>query len=361
MRLRGYIAIELLGGLTIASGLFLGGQWAFEAVQNELEREAVAATATPLPPPVRIDRTPVSPPTELNFVAEPTGMFLGVADEVLLDPLRDSPIEKVKFNRGGSSISLRIDFANGARAAFKPKQTNLQSVPRREIVAFRINRLLGLSSVPPAIGRSFEVADLLGKLHSESQYYRPRLQAEMIQKGGQVSGELSWWIPEIARGRVDGYELDSMEGIVSWKRYLTVGAKIPKRDKALVTQISDMVLFDFIINNPDRWSGGNARVSEDQRLLYFMDNTMSFGDDLDGHPKARVYMERCQRFSRSLVARLRNLREAEIVEVLQDTEPFSFLLRDVEVTAIMARRDVAMEYIDGLIKRHGEAAVFAFP
>lgn len=361
MRLRAYIAIELLGGLTILSGLFVGGQWLVQTVQEELEREAVAATAAPSPPPVRLAPTPVSPPTELNFVAEPTGMFLGVSDDVLLDPLRDSPIAKVKFNRGGSSLSLRIDFENGARAAFKPKQTNLQSVPRREVVAFRINRLLGLSSVPPAIGRSFDVNEVLGNLHAESQYFRPRLQAEMVQKGGMVTGELSWWIPEIKRGRIDGYEMDSMEGIVSWKRYLTRGAKVPKRDRALVSQISDMVLFDFIINNPDRWSGGNARVSEDQRLLYFMDNTMSFGDDLDGHPKARVYFERCQKFSRSLVTRLRNLKESEILEVLADSGPFPFLLRDPEVAALLARRDVALEYIDALIQKHGDGTILVFP
>jgi hypothetical protein len=183
----------------------------------------------------------------------------------------------------------------------------------------------------------------------------------MVTQGGQVTGELSWWIPEIERGRVDGYEIDSMEGIVSWKRYLTIGTTVPKRDKALVTQISDMVLFDFIINNPDRWSGGNARVSEDQRLLYFMDNTMSFGDDLDGHHKARVYLERCQKFSRALVTRLRNLSESEIREVLVDKEPFPFLLRDEEVVALLARRDLAIAYIDGLITRHGDAAILAFP
>jgi hypothetical protein len=363
VRLRGCIALELLSGLTVLSGLITGGWWAIGQVQAEFAHEAQAATAPALPAPKRLaPPTPISPPTELNFVAEPTGMFLGVADDVLLAPLRDSPIKRVKFNRGGSSISLRIDFENGARAAFKPVQTNMQSVPRREVVAFRINRLLGLSSVPPAIGRSFEVSKLLQKLHPESQYYRPRLQAEMIQKGGRVAGELSWWIPVIERGRVDGYEMDSMEGIVSWKRHLNVGAKIPKRDKALISQISDMVLFDFIINNPDRWSGGNARVSEDQRLLYFMDNTMSFGDDMDGHPKARTYLERCEKFSRSLVTRLRNLERHEVEEVLaHDVEPFPYFLHEVEITALLSRRDYALEYIDGLIKQHGDSEVLAFP
>jgi hypothetical protein len=353
--------MEVLGGLTIMSGLFVGGRWAAFTIQHEFAQEAEAATAGPLPGPTRIERKPVSPPTELNFVADPPSMFLGVADDVLLAPLRDSPIKKVKFNRGGSSISLRIDFENGARAAFKPQQTNIQSVPRREIVAFRINRLLGLSSVPPAIGRRFELSEILGHLHNESQYHKTRLQDEMIQRQGKIMGELSWWIPEIKRGRVDGYEIDSMEGIVSWKRYLTVGVAMPKRDAALVTQISDMVLFDFIINNPDRWSGGNARVSEDQRLLYFMDNTFSFGTDLDGHHKARVYLARCQKFSRSLIARLRGLSAVEIAAILVDAEPFPWLLKEAEIDALLTRRDFAIAYIDRLIERHGDSAILAFP
>ncbi len=362
MRLRSCIVLELLTGGALLSGLVVAGIWGNQMVREGLAAEAQAATE--LPPPVVHRPEPVSPPvpTELQVpIVSPT-MFLGVADDVLLEPLRESPIAEVKFNKGGSSISMRIDFENGARAAFKPRQTNWQSVPRREVVAFRINRLLGLGSVPPAIGRRFEASELLGALHPDSRFFKPRLKAEMVQKDGWVVGELSWWIPVIRRGKVDGYEIDSMEGIVSWKRYLAIGAKIPARDQALVQQISSMVLFDFIINNPDRWSGGNARVSEDQRLLYFMDNTLSFGDRPDGHPKARTYFERCHTFSRSLVARLRTLEEAEIREVLdQDVEPFEYLLRDVEIAALLSRRDRALSYIDSLIRQHGEDSVLAFP
>ncbi|MCP4443732.1 MAG: hypothetical protein GY811_00105 [Myxococcales bacterium] len=365
MRLRSCIALELLTGGTLFAGLVAGGIWGSQLAREGLAHEAQAATE--LPAPARVVEPvplppPVSPHTELEVIPETPTMFLGVEDDILLAPLRDSPIAQVKFNTGGSSISLRIDFENGARAAFKPRQTNWQSVPRREVIAFRINRLLGLGSVPPAIGRRFQMSKIVGALTPESRFYRPRLQAEMIQKGGWVTGELSWWIPVIRRGKVDGYEIDSMEGIVSWKRYLAIGAKIPERDLALVQQISDMVLFDFIISNPDRWSGGNARVSEDQRLLYFMDNTLSFGDRADGHPKSRTYFERCHTFSRSLVERLRTLEEEEIREVLErDIEPFDYYLRDSEITALLSRRDRALKYIDALIRRHGEELVLAFP
>lgn len=361
MRLRSCIAIEILVGATIASGLVVGGWVAGQRLRVELGSEALAAT-TKIPEPVRRVPTQRAPALELNLAEEPTGMFLGVSDEVLLGPLRESPITKVKFNRGGSSVSLRLDFENGSRAAFKPQQVNWQSIPRREIAAFRVNRLLGLSSVPPAIGRRFKVSDLLEKLHPDSSYFKPRLVAELTDHGGMVAGALSWWIPVIERGRVGGYELDSMEGIVTWKRFLTVGTPIPKRDHTLVRQISDMVVFDFIINNADRWSGGNARVSDDGRLLYFMDNTLSFGTSAVGHSKPRTYLQRCQKFSNSLVEHLRELDENELRRVLAaDVSPFSVLLADNEISALMSRRDRALEYIDGLIRQHGAKSVLVFP
>ena len=344
------------------SVLGLAGYRAGLLVQSELEREAMAATVVSDAPRMRADAPPLSPHTELNYVVEQSGMFMGVADEMLLSPLTDSPVAKVKFNKGGSSISLRIDFANGARAAFKPRQSNLQSVPRREVVAFRLNRLLGLSSVPPAIGGRFKMAELLDNLHPESVWHRPRLEAEMIQEDGWVIGELSWWIPVIYRGKVDGFEMDSMEGIVSWKRYLDIGADIPDAQRPLIAQISDMVLFDFLISNPDRWSGNNARVSKDQKLLYFMDNTLSFGDNPFGNAKSRTYLERSKVFSAALVTRVRELRESDVRKVLDvDVEPFDYYLEDVEITALMSRRDRALEYIDSLIALHGEEAVLAFP
>lgn len=362
MGLRACIAFELFVGASLVSGLAVGGVVAKNALDTEFQGEALAATSVveaPVIPPV----PEPEPPTELNVVVEqPKGRFLGRPDSELLDPLRDSPVAEVKFNKGGSSISLRIDFQNGARAAFKPRQTNWQSVPRREIVAFRLNRLLGLSSVPPAIGRQFTMQELIDVLHPSSTYFKPRLQAEMIEEGGFIKGELSWWIPVIERGTVHGYELDSTEGIVTWKRYLSIGNDIPDEDYGLTTQVSDMVLFDFIINNPDRWSGGNARVSEDHKILYFMDNTMSFGDDMDGHPKARTYLERCQKFSKKLVDTIRELDESDVREVLnKDLAPFEFYLRDIEIEALMSRRDLALEYIDSLIAEHGEAQVLAFP
>jgi hypothetical protein len=137
---------------------------------------------------------------------------------------------------------------------------------------------------------------------------------------------------------------------------------MPESDEYMLAQISSMVLFDFLINNPDRWSGSNVRMSEDGRVLYYMDNTLAFGREPDGHRKSRTYFTRAQRFSRSLVAKLRELTEDELRAVVEhDRGPFGYLLSDEEIAAVMLRRDWALTYIDGLIAEHGEGAILVFP
>jgi len=341
--------------VSIAAAVTAGGLLGVRELRSEWERTASAA---------RVER-PVAPwgdPPQLAPTATLMTLFDGVSDQRLLEPLRDPEITRVKFNSGGSSISLRLDFDNGARAAFKPRQTNWQTIPRREVAAFRVNRLLGLSSVPPAMGRMFRLEDLLDHLDPDQAYLLPRLREQIIVRDGWVVGELSWWIPVIGHAEVDGFRIDSVEGIVTWKRYLDASEPIPHSERLMVAQISDMVLFDFLINNTDRWSGGNARTSPDGRVLYFMDNTMSFGDQPDGLPKVRVYLERVQKFSRSLVKSLRELTEAQLREALaEDAGPFEALLSSEEIDALLARRDYALRYIDSLIAEHGEENVLVFP
>ena len=307
------------------------------------------------------------PATEMETAPERpmwSGRFLGRDDEELLAPVRDSPVKAVKLNRGGSSLSLRIDFESGGRAACKPNQIHMHSQPRREIAAYRVNRLLGLSSVPPAVGRRFHVAELADRFRPDAQRERGRFLAEIVPERDTVSllGQLTWWLTVLKPAKIDGFEIDTTEGVVTWKRYLATGGEIPPASQAIAAQISTLLLFDFIINNSDRWSGGNIKVSEDPEVLVFLDNTLSFGGDLNGHNRVRTYLYRSQKFSRSLVDRLRKLDDALLEEALtRDIDPFPHLLDENELRALGKRRDFALRYIDELIAQHGDEAVLVFP
>jgi hypothetical protein len=347
-----------VSGWESASGPASGSAPASGSEPVKLAAAAISGEILPVSDEGTADPPPIAVPAW-------TGRFLGKSDEELLAPFLDSPVKAVKLNRGGSSLSLRIDFESGGRAACKPNQVHMHSQPRREIAAYRINRLLGLSSVSPAIGRRFRVAELADRFKVDARKDRARFMAELLPEregSGTVIGELTWWISELAPAMIDNFEIDTVDGVVTWKRYLTAGNDIPPESRSIAGQVSDLLLFDFIINNSDRWSGGNIKSSLGGTVLVFLDNTLSFGGDPNGHNRVRTYLQRSQRFSRRLVDRLRQLDQHMLEEALtRDIDPFPLLLEKYELRAVLKRRDVAIRYIDDLIAQHGEDAVLWFP
>jgi hypothetical protein len=284
---------------------------------------------------------------------------------VLLDPLGASAVTRVKLNHGGTSLSLRLDFASGARAAFKPQQIHPQSDPKREIAAYRIDRLLGIGHVPPAKPIALHMDDLIAAADPVAREYTAgRLAAESIARDGIVRGELSWWIPEIRDVTIGRYRVDEHDGMLEWQSYLQVGAQIPSEVSPLVTQLATCVLFDVLIDNADRWTGNNTKVSVDRRTLYFMDNTLSFSVFTWGHETNLTPLYRIQVFPRALVQRLRALTYEQIAAALAldgDTAGMAPLLDPAEIHAIIARRDHMLHYIDTQIAQFGEDAVLALP
>jgi hypothetical protein len=421
MRLGTCVAVELVVGAALATGLTASAAWGYGEMRRQfgaaeevgladdtaamqgsalahLTRPdvapidggplaAVIAAAAPGSAPSSLDAAPSSldaAPTPADAAAATAAAATAAAaelaagaedapfdpgaDDALLAPLRTAALERVKVNRGGSTISFRLDFVGGGRASFKPEQIQPQ-LPRWEVAAYRIDRLLGVNAVSPAFPRAFSLEELYGALDRDGRSSLSRLREELISRKDPddpkrriVAGEVQWWIPVIEMARITKHEIDETDGIVTWKRYLRAGATIPPESYDMVRQISTMVLFDFVIDNIDRWSGSNARVSPDGTKLYFMDNTLAFGDDPNGHRKSRTYLERSQAFSRRLVARLRALTEDEVRAALEpDRGPYEELLGDAEIEALMGRRDTALAYIDDLIEEHGEEAVLVFP
>ena len=364
MRLAGHVLIELATGVCLVAGLSGGAYFAARAAESL----ATAAYAAEAPTRPAFDVRHVAPlPLErpLAQLASTTtaSYFLGIKDEILLEPLLTAPVKRVKYNRGGSSISLRLDFEGGWRAAFKPDQTNEQTVPRKEIAAYRISRLLGLEAVSPAVARAFPLKELVDKMDDGSRDLVPRvLEQTVIDEAGMVNGELSWWIPVIVDAKLENVAIDSPDGMTAWHKYLSIGAAEPYSGRALLPQISSMVVFDYLINNSDRWSGSNAKSSTDGKTLFYMDNTLSFGPVPEGAPKVRAMLEHVQKFSRALVRRLRSIGEADVrAAMAANRGPYPRLLGDGEIAAVLYRRTSFLQYVDGLIADFGETEVLCYP
>ena len=291
---------------------------------------------------------------DLEVASDAAGTFLGMKDEFLIERIKTGQVVQAKLNKGGSSISFRLDFADGSRAAFKPEQTNPQTVPRKEVAAYRINRLLGMNRVPPATVRTVHKDELLGKLPVDMQFQATRIMAEtLFDEEGFTRGEVSYWIPTI----LDSH-LETPENALTWTKWMTTGELIPPDKVDLMAQLSDILLFDLVTNNSDRFSGGNLMTSKDGRILFFMDNAFGFQIEPEGHVRCRMYMQRSQKFGRKMVDALRRLDLAALRAAL---EPEPGVLSDAEMRSVLARRDVALHYVDGLIAQHGVDQVLVFP
>jgi hypothetical protein len=360
VRLGTCIALELAVAAGAVGGIWFGVGHATQLAGTYLTGgEAVAAT--PMTTARRPERLPRS---YLEVAPPPIDNVFGAPDDELLAPLGASTVTHIKLNHGGTSLSLRVDFASGARAAFKPEQIHPQSDPRREIAAYRIDRLLGIGHVPPAKATSIPVAELVAAAEpSHRTFIASRLEDEGIAHDGMLRGELSWWVPEIRLAKIGPYRIDEKEGRELWTAYLQAGAKMPEEARPICEQLAANILFDVLIDNPDRWTGSNTEMSPDGKTLYFMDNTLSFSIFTLGHEQNLGALRRIQVFPRALVARIRALTEASLVGALaiNDDHGLGPLLNPSEIHAIIVRRDHLIAYIDEQIADLGETAVLALP
>jgi hypothetical protein len=356
--------LELVAAVGALGGVTLGVGHAIDLAGNYVSTQQVAA-ATRSGPGMMPTRLPGGSLAVALPPERPPNNVFGVHDDVLLAPLGAAAVTRIKPNQGGTSLSFRIDFANGARASFKPEQVWPQSDPRREIAAYRMDRLLGIGRVPPSKPIRFTVAELIAAADPQFRtYVTRRLADEALAKNGELRGMVYWWVPEIRDAKLNGLDLSEPEAMQQLVAYLQIGAEIPAKQRSLVEQLATCIVFDVIVDNSDRWSGSNTKISPDLTTLYFMDNSLSFSKFKHGHDSNLRPLQRMQVFPRDLVRRLRELTLEQITKTLtlpDDTVGLGPLINDEELRAIISRRDNVLAHIDRLIAEHGEDAVLALP
>ena len=362
MRLGRYVAAE---ALVLASAL-AGAAWATRASLHFFSERGRARAGQPRSQGgvgseasfALLPRGELSSLPSPAVFEEPAGTFLGMSDELLLERVRSQPILGMKLNKGGATLSFRVDLADGSRAAFKPAQTDLRTIPRKEVAAYRLNRLLGLNAVPPATPRLVSRDEILSHLHPDSVAELPRIRAETVfNPAGRTAGVVMYWVPGIKDSG-----LDTPEGIHESIQWLTQGQPIPVDKRALAAQLSQLVVFDFLTSNPDRYSGGNMKTSADGSRLLFMDNTMSFFIEPEGNEHTRSNLHRTQRFSRQLYQALDRVTVPALEGILAQASQDEYqILTPSEIRAVVARRDLVRRHIDGLVASYGPRHVLVFP
>ncbi len=260
---------------------------------------------------------------------------------------------------GHTSVVFRLDFdaAPGKlRAAYKPESKRGHKRFRGEVASYRLGKLLAIPNVPPATVHSFKRDALRAALQADGRAVA-LFDDEAIEHSGRIVGALMPWIEKL-----EFIPLESPTEMARWKKELQNGGDLPEDRRALVRQISTLVVFDALTGNWDRWSGANVGIDRPSGTLLFTDNDASFFDPIPpAFAPQMTMLKGVDRFSRSLVVRLRAIDALMLSDAFGDEEPGSPLLPARVVAACDQRRKDVLAVIDAKIAQLGEASVLYFP
>lgn len=282
--------------------------------------------------------------------------------EALLGRLRGDAITQVR-PVGTTSVVLRVRSGEVTLGAYRPAATTHPRGHLHEIAAYRIAELLGLDNVPPTVSRTLLADELHRTLDPSVEDRWPDLRERLIADGdGRVRGSMTYWIPVMRE-----LGLDQPDALREWSAKLQQGSRMESSDfpPPLLRDLSNCVVFDYLIGNTDRFSGANVQGLPDRSRLFIRDHNLAFFSELTAtrRDRLRVSLERSQRFSRRTVTQLtRMTRESLEAALARDTlhTPAAPLLSASQVDALFARRSTLLSYIGALIDEHGVEAVLVF-
>ncbi|MBN1653020.1 MAG: hypothetical protein JXA30_04515 [Deltaproteobacteria bacterium] len=306
--------------------------------------------------------------------------FLHQPERVILDKLINSPVVHIKDSPGGRSVAFRLKLADGTRAFYKPEQRFSAAQWYAEVVSFYLDRALGLNRVAPTVSRRLP----WGKMSREAEKH-PRKNEVVVAEDGTVKGALIWWLPKrlVPLETPAGWE--NWVRIEPWPKWKVSPCQRPKeyvdalkkqraaRGKSLAllyfqapepgrpergAELSDMMVFDFLTLNLDRWGGDNCNVllHGPGGPLIFLDNGAGFSE---GPARRNLMDERLrvvQRFRRSTVDALQRFEIRKFKDVLK-RDRLAPLLNESDLKGLEIRRRAVLKRVSDLKAQFGEEAV----
>lgn len=279
-----------------------------------------------------------------------------ISQDALLQTLAVSPSRQFK-PIGRTSVLFRMRTVSGVTAGYKVKSHGSETGYRSEIAAYRTSRLLLLDNVPPAVFRQAKRGEIRRRFHWDKLDRWDSVQrAIQWEDDGTVHGAASYWIKGARKG------LESQRR--AWQAWLRVEGVIPSDKTLLARDLSTMALFDFLVGNWDRHSGGNLLMNKGRTRALLVDNDRAFSilnEEL--YQRLLEDLTRTERFSKGVVDQLVVLdRNAIEHELARDSSHHSApLLTDAQIDAFFDRRATILSYIAALVDEHGSDEVLIFP
>jgi hypothetical protein len=301
---------------------------------RKLRLVAIAAAALALPQLAGAD------------AARPATPAWAAPSAICTDPLVvDKPLGQ------GTTIKFR-GRAGAAKVVLRPEQTLAAGNFRADVAAHRLATALGVDAVPYGCLRRVDRA-ALEAVAPPALLARLATEVTWAADGTTLVSVVAW---------VDGVKPAGLEANrAQWSALLVQSAPLAGDAalRAAAAEGSRLAVWDFLIANWDRWSGGNTfRLGGAfEPTFVWLDNAAGFGLERARTRAARgaKLAAATERFSRTQIAALRALDDADLHATLADAG-----LADARIAEVAARRALILAHVDAMIAQYGEAAVLVF-
>lgn len=306
-----------------------------------------------------------------------SGHFLGVPDQLMRERMLQGEVAAIKKGSGGRSLAFKLTFTDGTEAYFKPAQSFSGANWYAEVAAYHLDRVLGLGRVPPVVSRRMPWRMLRPAARGDFRVPEVHIEAD-----GSVRGALIYWldgdlepastppgfenwlrVETFAAWALSPYKRLAAYGLDQRENRRRVRAGLPPRlyfdqppEEApdLAAALSDMVIFDYLTLNIDRWGGQNGNVltyGPDHQLI-FLDNGAGFslGPPTRGLMEDRLVL--LQRFRRSTVAALKAMSLADFERRLDGEVLAPIMGRELRA-GVGIRRERVLQHIQQMERQHG--------
>lgn len=332
---------------------------------------ALTACATPPAPPVTppapprptepvdvpvvrdvaaVDAPPADAPTAAAPAAVPAGehvrMFRGRSEDEWLQQMSERPVVRTLERFHSTLFVFHMDLGDGVEISFQPERPGQETFWRREVTSYHLARLLGIENrVPPTVGKRVPLS-AFGRFANGVGL--------VVDRRGMVLGSASVWMPTLNRVHM---HVDPNRR--EWVRWMNPANPIAPESMERARQVSEVLVFDYLAANYDRWNCCNITADENNNLV-FRDNDAGWFPDVINRLGDPNVVRRVPRYLFESVQRV----TPEMVRESVSHDPMAssvHLVASRAYTGYELRRQALLANLRRMAARHGEAAVFPWP
>ncbi len=247
-------------------------------------------------------------------------------------------------------LKVRVGKEAPIEVFFKPEQEGYRDWAT-EIAICRLAHYLDVR-VPPCGERVFKqrvFADILAQID-------PSFEKRLVWREGKIYGFVRLWAPAFTHDL--GTMKSSRHNLLKLAGLFRLAHLEAVRSNAILHQLSDVILLDFLVNNNDRqWNLGTLRTSSKNLVLFPID----FGDGLFARPSEKHFCDlifhRLGLFRKTVVQRLRTL-DGNTLKKLFTRPDGGLLVDEKQIGRVLWQKKRALSHIAWLEKKFGEGVLY---